>query len=198
MSARECMPDSGSPPQKISPAPGREVLASSRAMVLLPLPLSPASATISCRPMARLTSSTACSVRRFRPPPIWKSRDSPSVRSSGSDPAPALAAVPPVTLAVGSVTLAPSVAFPQQAADLGAAYLVQLNLGGPAAGHDLRTARREPAAVGRPGQVRRAAGDAGQRDPRTADRRERLEQPGAVGMQRGVEDLAGGPELGDL
>src|SRR5580692_2876561 len=56
-------------------------------MVLLPLPLSPASATISRSLMSRLTSSTACRVRRDSAPPILKCLLSPSVRSS----APALA-----------------------------------------------------------------------------------------------------------
>src|SRR5580698_7044112 len=51
-------------------------------MVLLPLPLSPASATISRSPMSRLTSSTACRVRRDSAPPILKCLLSPSVRNS--------------------------------------------------------------------------------------------------------------------
>src|ERR1700722_710485 len=52
-------------------------------MVLLPLPLSPARATISRSPMSRLTSSTACRVRRDSAPPILKCLLSPAVRSSG-------------------------------------------------------------------------------------------------------------------
>ena len=43
-----------------------------RAMVDLPLPLSPASATISRSLMPKLTSSTACKVRWDSAPPILK------------------------------------------------------------------------------------------------------------------------------
>src|SRR3984885_9245791 len=53
-------------------------------MVLLPLPLSPARATISRSPMSRLTSSTACRVRRDSAPPILKCLLSPAVRSSAA------------------------------------------------------------------------------------------------------------------
>src|SRR5258705_2178544 len=56
-------------------------------MVLLPLPLSPARATISRSPISRLTSSTACRVRRASAFPILKCLLSPSVRSSGAAPA---------------------------------------------------------------------------------------------------------------
>ena len=54
--------------------------------MLLPLPLSPASATISRSPMARLMSSTACSVRRDSVLPILKCLVSASVLSSGAVP----------------------------------------------------------------------------------------------------------------
>src|SRR6266568_8395064 len=53
-------------------------------MVLLPLPLSPASATISRSLILRFALSTACSVLRENALPIWKCRVSLSVRSSGS------------------------------------------------------------------------------------------------------------------
>src|SRR6202020_2064568 len=72
------------PWKKISPAVGVYSLASSRAMVLLPLPLSPARATISRSPMSRLTSSTACRVRRDSAPPVLKCFLSPAVRAGAA------------------------------------------------------------------------------------------------------------------
>ena len=53
-------------------------------MVDLPLPLSPASATISRSPMVKLTSSTACSVRRDSALPILKCLVRCSVLSSSA------------------------------------------------------------------------------------------------------------------
>ncbi len=52
-------------------------------MVLLPLPLSPARATISCRLMTMFASSTACRVLREKLPPILKCFVKPRVSSSG-------------------------------------------------------------------------------------------------------------------
>src|SRR5215469_5769424 len=114
-------------------------------MVLLPLPLSPASATICRSPSEMLTSSTACSVRRDSALPILKCRVSPSVRSSS----------------VTGFSRLPAGSLVQEAADLGAVDLVQVGRRGLAPGHDLRAARREPAALRRPGQVGRAARDTG-------------------------------------
>src|SRR5689334_16380284 len=82
------MADSGLPWKLISPLVGLYSLASSRATVDLPLPLSPASATISCSPMVRLKSSTACRVRLLDSAlPILKCRVRFSVRSSDAVPA---------------------------------------------------------------------------------------------------------------
>src|ERR1035437_5432562 len=126
------MPDSGLPWKSISPLVGLYTLASSLAMVLLPLPLSPASATISRSPMDRLTSSTACRVRRESPPPIWKCLVSPAVLSSGWGVPWSVTRVLPVGM--------------QQAADRHAIHLVQVGLSRRAGGHGLRAPRREPAA----------------------------------------------------
>src|ERR1700722_2849372 len=52
-------------------------------MVDLPLPLSPASATISRSPIWKFTSSTACRVRLDSAPPILKCLLRCSARSSG-------------------------------------------------------------------------------------------------------------------
>src|SRR5689334_9279281 len=82
------MADSGLPWKLISPLVGLYSLASRRATVDLPLPLSPASATISCSPMVRLKSSTACRVRLLDSAlPILKCRVRFSVRSSAAVPA---------------------------------------------------------------------------------------------------------------
>src|SRR6202020_585290 len=117
------------PWKKISPAVGVYSLASSRAMVLLPLPLSPARATISRSPMARLTSSTACRVRRDSALPILKCLVRCSVRS-------------------GALLRASG----QEAAPLGGAGGVQGGRVVLADVHDLRAAGGEPAAGGRAGQ----------------------------------------------
>src|SRR5215471_2701519 len=155
-------------------------------MVLLPLPLSPASATISRAPMARLTSSTACRVRRDSIPPTLKCLVSRSVRSSGS-----------VTVSVtGCIPVCPRGV--EQAPHQRVRYRVQVRVGLGAGGHDLGATRREPAALLAPGQVRRPAGDAGQRDPLAPDRGERLHQADAVGVARGVEASPGSARLGDL
>src|SRR6516162_9006321 len=122
-------------------------------MVLLPLPLSPASATISRAPMAMLTSSTACRVRRDIAFPILKCLVSRSVRSSGS-----------ATLSV-TVGLPVCASGVEQAPHQLVLHRIQVGVALPADRHDLGAARREPAAVLPPGQVRRTAGDAGQRDP---------------------------------
>src|SRR5439155_9613435 len=119
----------GWPSNQISPPVGRYSLASSRAMVLLPLPLSPASATISRSPISRLTSSTACRVRRDSALPILKCLVRRSVRSSGS--------------------VIPAPSRVQEAPDQHPVRQVQIRLAGPAAVHHLRAARREPAARGR-------------------------------------------------
>src|SRR5215469_5168952 len=155
-------------------------------MVLLPLPLSPASATISRAPMARLTSSTACRVRRDSIPPTLKCLVSRSVLSSGSSVVSVTGCLP---VSSGGI---------EQAPDKRVLYRVQVRVGLGADGHDLGAARREPAALLPPGQVRGPAGDAGQRHPLTPDRGERFHQADAVGMAGGVEDAPGGARLGDL
>src|SRR6266849_1664670 len=60
-------------------------MASNRAMVLLPLPLSPASATISRSLISRSALSTACRLVRENALPMVKCRVSFSVRRRGSD-----------------------------------------------------------------------------------------------------------------
>src|SRR5262252_6099047 len=165
-------------------------------MVLLPLPLSPASATISRAPMARLTSSTACRVWRDSTPPILKCLVSRSVLSSGSSAVSVTSARPvrPRPARSGSVRPGGIEEAPHQRV----LYGDQVRIGLGADGHDLGAARREPAALLTPGQVRRPAGDAGQRHPLAPDRREGLHQADAVGVPRGVEDAPGGAPLGDL
>src|SRR5258705_6367209 len=197
-------------------------------MVLLPLPLSPARATISRSPISRLTSSTACRVRRASAFPILKCLLSPSVRSSGAAPAwadsslmaaafvgghaPRGAAGGPAAHAVGggaggggsvAEVLGWLVGWPmgrtvQQAADLHRADEVEVGWRGQALVHHLGAARREAAARRGAGQVGRGARDAGQRQPGPADRGERVQQAGAVRVLRGVEDLPGRAELGHL
>src|SRR6516162_9489400 len=111
-------------------------------MVLLPLPLSPASATISRAPMARLTSSTACRVRRDSAFPILKCLVSRSVLSSGS------AAVS----VIGGLPVRP--AGVEQAPHQRVPHRVEVRVDLLADRHDLGAARREPAAVLALGQVR--------------------------------------------
>src|SRR5277367_6407529 len=164
----------------MSPLVGLYSLASSRAIVLLPLPLSPARATISRSPMSRLTSSTACRVRRDSAPPILKCLLSPAVRSSA---APSWAGASLIAAAflrghaprgaaagrhgahaagggagrrgtVAEILIWPVIWTVQEAADLHRPGLVKLGRGGPALIHDLGAARREPAARRGPGQVR--------------------------------------------
>src|SRR5215470_5821107 len=115
-------------------------------MVLLPLPLSPASATISRSPMAKLTSSTACRVRRDHAFPILKWRVSRSVRSSGSAATSVTGGLP---ICLRGVAQAPHQRV---------LHRVEVRVGLGADRHDLGAARREPAPVLPPGQVRRAAG----------------------------------------
>src|SRR5215471_7173137 len=137
-------------------------------MVLLPLPLSPASATISRAPMARLTSSTACRVRRDNGPPILKCLVSRSDLSSGSAAVSVTGGRP---ARPGLARCSPARSGPvrpggiEDAAHQRVLYRVQVRVGLGADGHDLGAARREPAALLTPGQVRRPAGDAGQRHP---------------------------------
>src|SRR5581483_6882588 len=100
-------------------------------MVDLPLPLSPARATISRSPMASDTSSTACRVRRDSVPPTLKCLVSPSVRSSASWGGCAAGG----SVAVASVIVGTPVV--QQAPDVHAVHRVQLGRVGPAAVHDL-------------------------------------------------------------
>src|SRR6266542_5219810 len=151
-------------------------------MVLLPIPLSPARATISRSSMTKFTSSTACSVRRDRLLPIRKCLVSPSVRSMCSE---------------GSVMVA-TLARMQEATDKNAADRVQIRLRLPAQGVGSRAARLEAAAVRRVSKVRWVAWDAGQRPPRALDRRKCLHQANRVRMQRRVEKLAGRTELHHL
>src|ERR1700722_10444104 len=148
-------------------------------MVLLPLPLSPARATISRSPMARLTSSTACRSRRDSALPILKCLLSPSVRSSGpvpvvSGPSWAGASVIGAALLRGHVPRRAArrhtghaasggagwrvfvaevlIWAVQQAADLHRTGDIELGRRGPARVHHLGAARREPAARRGPGQ----------------------------------------------
>src|SRR5215468_8671844 len=114
-------------------------------MVLLPLPLSPASATISRAPMARLTSSTACRVRRENTPPTLKCLVSRSVLSSGSS----------VVSVTGGLPVRPRGV--EQAPHQRVLHRVQVRVDLGAGGHDLGAARREPAALLPPGQVGRPA-----------------------------------------
>src|SRR5215471_8170996 len=124
-------------------------------MVLLPLPLSPASATISRAPMARLTSSTACRVRRDSGPPILKCLVSRSVLSSG----------PAAVSVTGGRPVRPGPARSspvrpggiEEAPHQRVLHRVQVRVGLGADGHDLGAALREPAALLTPGQVRRPA-----------------------------------------
>src|SRR6516225_7779008 len=104
-------------------------------MVLLPLPLSPASATISRAPMARLTSSTACRVRRDSALPILKCLVSRSVRNSGSAAISVTAGLPVCPRCV------------EQAPHQFVLHRIQVRVDLPAGRHDLGAARREPAAV---------------------------------------------------
>src|SRR5580693_9539783 len=119
-----------------------------------------------------LTSSTACSMCRENAPPILKCFVSPAVRSSMG----------------GSVMAGLSVGV-QEAADQRAVDVIQLRRLLLAPGHDLGAARGEPAARGRAGQVRRAAGNAGQRYPGALDRGEGVHQADGVGVLRRVEHL---------
>src|SRR5215472_12796385 len=132
-------------------------------MVLLPLPLSPASATISRAPMARLTSSTACRVRRDSGPPILKCLVSWLVLSSGSSAVSVTGGRPvhPGPARSGPVRPGGIKEAPHQRV----LYGVQVRIGLGADGHYLGAARREPAALLPPGQVRWPARDAGQRHP---------------------------------
>src|ERR1700730_11812576 len=112
-------------------------MASSRAMVLLPLPLSPASATISRSLITRSALSTACRLVRENALPMVKCLVSFSVRSRGSDM--------DRTLRV------------QQAPDVDITDGVQLRLDLDALWHDHRTSWAEPAPGRRIDQFRRVA-----------------------------------------
>src|SRR5215813_6966115 len=119
-------------------------------MVLLPLPLSPASATISRAPMARLTSSTACRVRRDSAPPILKCLVSRSVLSSGSSVVSVTGGRPVRPCPVRPGPVRPGPVRPlgiEEAPHQRALYRVQVRVGVGADGHDLGAARREPAAL---------------------------------------------------
>src|ERR1700679_2926434 len=120
-------------------------------MVDLPLPLSPASATISRWPIWKFTSSTACRVRLDSAPPILKCLLRCSARSSG--------------VVTGH---APFLGVAQAAHQR--PFLVR-QLGGDAGarveGH--RAPVVEPAAGWDDRQVGRAAGDALERYPGAAD-----------------------------
>ena len=81
----------------------------------------------------------------------------------------------------------------QQAAGRDAGHVVQRRVDGLARVKADRAARLEAAAGRQRCQARRTAGDPLQRHPRPGDRRERVQQPAAVRMRRGVEHLPGGP-----
>src|SRR5579875_1586789 len=103
-------------------------------MVLLPLPLSPTTATISCGRMARSRSSTACRRAGLNSPPMRKWRARARVSSSG---------------AVGSdsATLVEQATHPR----LGGAVERGLDLG--TARHHLRAAGAEAAAARQVGEI---------------------------------------------
>src|SRR5690242_1723499 len=114
-------------------------------MVLLPLPLSPASATISRAPMARLTSSTACRVWRENAPPILKCLVSRSVLSRGSSVVSVTGGLPVHAGPVGPGPVRPGGV--EQAPHQHVLHRVQVRVGLGTDGHDLRAAGREPAAL---------------------------------------------------
>src|ERR1700722_8396453 len=162
-------------------------------MVDLPLPLSPASATISRSPMLKLTSSTACRVRRDSAPPILKylakcSARSSSVLGCGASPGPGRSGV-----AIGNTPV-----LAAQAADERCLQRVKLRgvYGTPVDG--VGAPRMEPAAARYRRQVGRAAGNALERHARAADGGKGFEQALGVGMLWPVEDRPGGAELVDL
>src|SRR5712664_3777274 len=153
-------------------------MASSRAMVLLPLPLSPASATISRSLITRSALSTACKLVRENALPMVKCRVSFSVRNRGSGM--------DRTLRV------------QQAPHLDVADGVQGRLDLDALRHDHRTSWAEPAPGRRIDQLRWVARNAGHVHARPPDGRERLQQALAVRVGGRVEHGAGVALLGHL
>src|SRR5215467_1513911 len=138
-----------------------------RAMVLLPLPLSPTRATISFSWMTRSMPSTPCSRRRERKPPSLKCLVKPTVRSSS---------VP------GSRAGRSAMVIEEEAAHEVLLARVELRGLDAAARHHLRAARVEPAPGRRASEVRRAAGDAGQRLQRSRDGGKRAHQADRVWM----------------
>ena len=161
-------------------------------MVDLPLPLSPASATISRSPMASVTSSTACRVRRDSAPPILKCLRqalgpqqrlaAPGRRGgpcgSGHRGLSHRRSYPVVTAGSGPST--PSTGYSVGPRPAGSWSMTR----------GQRGANRQPA-----GGRARSGGlprDPGQRHLRPADGRERVQQARAVRVLWRVEDLAGG------
>src|SRR5580692_8096524 len=116
-------------------------------MVDLPLPLSPARATISRWPIWKFTSSTACSVRLDSAPPILKCLVRCSARSSG--------------VVIGN---APFLRV-AQAAHQGSFLVGKLGRNLCAGLVDHRAPQVEAASGRDDRQVGRAAGDALERDP---------------------------------
>src|ERR1700730_9007919 len=175
-SALVCSWLSARPRNRIFPPVGLYMRAMRRAIVLLPLPLSPTSTTISCSPIARSTPSTAWSTRCEKMPPRRKCLVRPTTSNSG------------VSAVICVQVASDEVVWP----------LEEGGLHGPAVRHHRGASGMEPAAGRRAQEVGRAAGDPHQPLLRTGDGRERLHQPLGVGMLRVLEDRAGRANLDDL
>src|SRR5436190_1991734 len=137
----------------MSPRVGESTRASSRATVLLPLPLSPTRATISRSRMVRSNSSTACRVclENNPPRPKWRvrstARRSGWLSAAGPSRASRVAATPSVGI-VGRLGI-------EEAAYPGTVNLVELGLALGTYGHDLGATWVEATPAGRPGEIRR-------------------------------------------
>ena len=183
--------------------------ASSRATVLLPLPLSPTSATISAAPdgeadvvdgVQRLLRPEAAQAevlgdaddleqraRRGPAPAVLRPGPGPGrppLRRPGPTGRRGCRSRPARPGTAGTARPSP----PRRTAGAGPRAL----------GHGVGATRLEPAARRGRGHVRRRAGDAGERDLRPADRGERLEQGAGVRVPRRAEQRGGGAELGHL
>src|ERR1019366_9272086 len=168
-------------------------MASSRATVVLPLPLSPTRATISRSWMTRFRSSTAWSIRRESNPPRRKCLVRPVVRRRASS----LSGAAFAGWLMASDRVAELFRI-EEAANLRVAHCIQGRLCCRALRHRLTAATMEAASGGGAPEVGRAAGDAAQRPARAADRWERVEEAPAVRVQRTLEDRAGIADLGHL
>src|SRR5438874_8305949 len=164
---------------------------SRRAIVLLPLPLSPTRATICLSSMDRSTSSTACRKRRDSGCPTRKWRLRPAVRRIGSD------GLRPGA-GRGSAGDALIVAAIEMAANEAVSNRCEPRLLGPEARFHQRAARGETAARRGMAEVGRRSRDPLQHLLRTDDRWKRLHQRSRVRMLGIIEDLASLAELDDL